>query len=551
MRVHQVNPKTLDEAVHAAVSMEAWQSKEKQRSELQDVHQHRNHQNGTKMQQSSDNGIQLMLREILKTLQNNTQANNGQNSPYSKQQAYNQQRQRESITCFSCGEEGHISRNCSNRKVDEQPRSQSFKLRRAVHSTQGMAEIRWAKSDSRELLQRDNSGRHSEDNHQESMDNIECFEASNPATVGVYSRPEILTTSIVGVSIDGQDTDNQLPGFVCGNSPDVYPHSRSKENIHSEDNHKESIDNTQCFEASNPATGGVYSRPEILTTSIVGVSIDGQDTDNQLPGFGCGNSPDVYPHSRSRENRHLEDNRQESMDNIECFEASNPATVGVYSRPEILTTSIIGVSIDCQDNDNQLPGFGCGNSPDVYPHSRSKENRHLEDNRQESMDNIECFEASNPATVGVYSCPEILTTSIVGVSIDGQDNDNQLPGFGCGNSPDVYPHSRSKENRHLEDNRQESMDNIECFEASNSATVGVYSRPEILTTSIVGASIDGQDTDNQLPGFVCGNSPDVYPHSRSRENKHLEDNRQESMDNIGVLKLLIQRLLGSTLVLKS
>ena len=50
------------------------------------------------------------------------------------------------------------------------------------------------------------------------MDNIQCLEASNPATVGVYSRPEILTTSIVGVSIDGQDTDNQLPGFGCGNS---------------------------------------------------------------------------------------------------------------------------------------------------------------------------------------------------------------------------------------------------------------------------------------------------------------------------------------------
>ena len=158
---------------------------------------------------------------------------------------------------------------------------------------------------------------------------------------------------------------------------------RDNSGRHSEDNRQQSIDNTQCFEASDPATVGVYSRPEILTTSIVAVLIDGQDTDNQLPGFGCGNSPDVYPHSRSRENKHLEDNRQESMDNIECFEASNPATVVVYSRPEILTTSIVGVSIDGQDTDNQLPGFGCGNSPDVYPHSRSKENRHSEDNHQE------------------------------------------------------------------------------------------------------------------------------------------------------------------------
>ena len=189
------------------------------------------------------------------------------------------------------------------------------------------------------------------------------------------------------------------------------------------------------------------------------------------------------------------------MDNIEYFEASNPATVGVYSRPEILTTSIVRVSIDGQDTDNQLPGFGCGNSPDVYPHSRSRENKHLEDNRQESMDNIECFEASNPATVGVYSCPEILTTSIVGVSIDGQDTDNQLPGFGCGNSPNVYPHSRSRENKHSEDNHQESIGNTQCFEASNPVTVGVYSCPEVLTTSSVGVSMDGHNTDNQLPGF--------------------------------------------------
>ena len=121
----QVQPgEALDEAVHAAVSMEAWRSKEKQRTESQEVHQHRNHQNGRKTQQSSDNGIQLMmLREILKTLQNNTQANNGQNPPHSKQQTYNQQRQRGSITCFSLGEEGHINRNCSNRWADEQPRS--------------------------------------------------------------------------------------------------------------------------------------------------------------------------------------------------------------------------------------------------------------------------------------------------------------------------------------------------------------------------------------------------------------------------------------------
>ena len=48
-----------------------------------------------------------------------------------------------------------------------------------------------------------------------------------------------------------------------------------------------------------------------MTTSIIGVLIDGQDTDNQLPGFGGGNSPDVYPHSRSKENRHSEDNHQE------------------------------------------------------------------------------------------------------------------------------------------------------------------------------------------------------------------------------------------------
>ena len=90
MRVQQVYPKALDEAVHAAVSMEAWQSKEKQISELREVHQHKNNQNGPKKQQSSYNGIQLMLREILKTSQNNIQANNGQNSHYSKQQAYNQ-----------------------------------------------------------------------------------------------------------------------------------------------------------------------------------------------------------------------------------------------------------------------------------------------------------------------------------------------------------------------------------------------------------------------------------------------------------------------------
>ena len=161
--------------------------------------------------------------------------------------------------------------------------------------------------------------------------------------------------------IDGQDTDNQLPGFCCGNSPEVYPHSRNKENRHSEDNRQELIDNTQCFEASNPTTVGVYSRPEILTISIVGVSIDGQDTDNQLPGFGCGSSTEVYPHSRNKENRHSEDNRQDLIDNTQWFEASNPATVGVYSRPEILTISIVGVSIDGQDTDNQLPGFDCGN----------------------------------------------------------------------------------------------------------------------------------------------------------------------------------------------
>ena len=92
-----------------------------------------------------------------------------------------------------------------------------------------MAELRWTNLDSHRPLRRYNSEKLLVDNQLESMDNMQCFEASYPATVGIYSCPEVLTTSSVGVSMDGQDTDSQLPGFGCGYSHNV---SHSMDCIH-------------------------------------------------------------------------------------------------------------------------------------------------------------------------------------------------------------------------------------------------------------------------------------------------------------------------------
>lgn len=123
MAVHRARPRHLEEAVQAAMDMEAWQVSESRREGGDSRRRVR-----AAVEDQGEDGLLQKLMEKMELLEKRLDQQG--EAAYGKRQDPNPSRSFTShkppIKCFSCGKEGHISRVCPDKKARGQGKGQQL-----------------------------------------------------------------------------------------------------------------------------------------------------------------------------------------------------------------------------------------------------------------------------------------------------------------------------------------------------------------------------------------------------------------------------------------